>query len=644
MRLRYLHLRDVPPLTDVYFPLGHEDLLGREVIIRFVVGLNGSGKTRLLQSLAKAFLCLESGNKLPFHITLAYDLNDDLNSDRKRTIYWRYQPDSPDNNGLIEFDGSIADEFDDWEELKNIAENEPLHIALGRKEKKFSYRSIVKTEEIFNSNLSRILPKSVLIYTSGAVDSWNELFSISQNRTETETTFVEDDERPYKWDESAEIIYQREIGFEEVSETISEPTTISSAEPIGIFVELNHLKLVSLSVCLTQAISDFQLMKSSKEETLWLNEKTDEINQEKPAFGLRAILNEIGWLMPVTIGLHINFDLSFWRKNRANLSKLEQLYNSATEIVKDSAERSGRWLYFDLRKTISTSDKNDTTAAVLSNILGEDDSDPFPIFKTLYQWQKQSLLNDVSMTIKKHNLEDLLLFDWLSDGEKVFFGRMALLYLMKSKPDSLILLDEPETHFNDYWKRRLVDVIDDNLRDVSNEVLISTHSSIALTDAFKSEITVLSKKENTEGKVIAFSAPIQTFGSTPSEIMRTVFGNEDVVGQRANEFLDMVLKITTFPTEAKAIWDQLKENRNDSEILNSVVFNAIWEEVSKLHNYEDKERLLNVMRHLSDYIKKLTGIENTNVADVLKVIEEKLGPGYYRFEFNRRLSLINQEI
>ena len=56
MRLRYLHLQDLPPLQDVDIAFGHESLLGRALAIRFVVGVNGTGKTRLLQALTETFL------------------------------------------------------------------------------------------------------------------------------------------------------------------------------------------------------------------------------------------------------------------------------------------------------------------------------------------------------------------------------------------------------------------------------------------------------------------------------------------------------------------------------------------------------------------------------------------------------------
>ena len=71
MRLRYLSLRDAPPLQQLAIPFLQEAILGRQCAIRFVVGVNGSGKTRLLQALAQIFLALESAPniRLPFFVT-----------------------------------------------------------------------------------------------------------------------------------------------------------------------------------------------------------------------------------------------------------------------------------------------------------------------------------------------------------------------------------------------------------------------------------------------------------------------------------------------------------------------------------------------------------------------------------------------
>lgn len=643
MRLRYLHLKNVPPLEDLAVRFGHESLLGRAVSIRFVVGVNGSGKTRLLQTLAKAFLCLERGIKPSFHITLAYDIK----GDRERTIFWRYQADEHQNNGLIEFARSVRDdEVTDWEDLREKVEADPQAFPIRGK--------ILSSDEMQGASLRYVLPSSVLVYTSGATEAWQDIFKDVYAGIELSDNVSDEDERPWNWDEIAETRYATEsaesagAGEQEKQEA----AVPAEADSVGMFVQHEHLKLVTCAVTLVQAAQDFRQMIDPSTEKRWHEERAKEISGQQPAQGLRAILNEIGWLYPISVGVRINYDLALWKKSRANLYKLKKLYDCATSVLREPLNQPARWLYFDLRQTLPdvASNDNNTAAALLEALGDEDDAEPYTIFRRLYNWQRQGLIEGVTIAMRKYGLDDALLYDWLSDGERVFLGRMSLLHLMGKYPDSLIILDEPETHFNDYWKRRIVDVIDDNLRDMPNEVVISTHSSIALTDVFRSEITLLSKKETLDGSIAAFEPPIQTFGASPSEIMSKVFEAEDIVGQRANEFLDMILKLASFPQQVETVWsmfngsDPTKSAEVEQQILRSAEFQQLWQEVQALHNYENENRLYSVLAALKEYIRPDGANANgIKVADVLQTVESKLGPGYYRFEFNRRLASLEKE-
>lgn len=85
-------------------------------------------------------------------------------------------------------------------------------------------------------------------------------------------------------------------------------------------------------------------------------------------------------------------------------------------------------------------------------------------------------------TVPDDENEVVLTYDSLSDGERMLLGRMALLFLLKHQEGSLLLLDEPETHFNDVWKREIIDIVDESiLKNTSVQVFVATHSSIALT-------------------------------------------------------------------------------------------------------------------------------------------------------------------
>jgi hypothetical protein len=124
---------------------------------------------------------------------------------------------------------------------------------------------------------------------------------------------------------------------------------------------------------------------------------------------------------------------------------------------------------------------------------------------------------------------------------------MAFLLLLRKQDNSLLLLDEPETHFNDAWKRQIIDMVDDSiLKETSAQVLVSTHTSLALTDVFSCEITRLVKDQ---GTTRAERVAHPTFGADPGRILLHVFGAPDVIGARAAEFLRSKLDPAKWPRE-----------------------------------------------------------------------------------------------
>jgi energy-coupling factor transporter ATP-binding protein EcfA2 len=636
VRLRYLHLEGVPPLTDLRVIFGHEPVLGREVAIRFVVGVNGSGKTRFLQALADIFLHLERPSFPPFPVTLAYDLGA---SNEMRTIYLRHRPGETATSAFIEFARSLDVKGEqEWEELPEL------------KERDTSGRYPVKGELYLQGNLpgsgavSAFLPKALLAYTSGATARWQEIFYPAPPPDEyLPDTVMPEDERPLQWNIVNERRYQAESETStELSEWKRDEAGAGRATGIGHFVRPEELKLAVCAVTLEQALKDFKTIRNYGEARF-----LDSIKQEKT--GLRAILNAVDWLHPVAISMRLQLELE--RLSKEQSGQLAELFHCATTVLRDPAGQPGRLAVFDLLRPLPEREADDTsTAAALIDALTPETPEPFAIFRSLQNWREVGVLTDVNMAVRKRNLDDLLLYDWLSDGEKMFLGRMALLHLFKRQEDAMIILDEPETHFNDYWKRQIVDIIDDNLRDVASEVVISTHSSIALTDVFDTEITLLKKSER-DGSINAESPMIHTFGASPSEIMRKVFEAPDVVGQRANEFLDMVLKVAASPPQVENIWrafsatERLADNMPDiyESLSRSEDFINLWEKVKVIHTYENDRRLYNLLLSLWYQARReKPDLILVRVVDVLRMMEEKIGPGYYRFEFNRRLQALEE--
>jgi hypothetical protein len=196
--------------------------------------------------------------------------------------------------------------------------------------------------------------------------------------------------------------------------------------------------------------------------------------------------------------------------------------------------------------------------AIRSLFAGEQDPDEslWTLFSTLREWRNIGLLKDVDLTVQRLQRvqaadgqpdDHIHAYGSLSDGERMLLGRVAFMLLLRQQPNTLLLLDEPETHFNDAWKRQLIDLIDDGLlKNTSCQVLVSTHTSLALTDVFSCEITRFVKDCG-----VTRSLPVvhPTFGSDPGRLLLHVFGAPDVIGARAAEFLRSKLDPAKWPPE-----------------------------------------------------------------------------------------------
>jgi hypothetical protein len=133
----------------------------------------------------------------------------------------------------------------------------------------------------------------------------------------------------------------------------------------------------------------------------------------------------------------------------------------------------------------------------------------------------------------------LHLLEWLSDGEQSFLGRLCLFTLLGTT-EALILLDEPEVHFNDYWKRQIVYLLDAALTGRQSHVLITSHSSITLTDVPREDIVILQRDANFTSH--ASRPGMQTFAADPSDIIVHVFGAPVAAGAQSIARIEAALK------------------------------------------------------------------------------------------------------
>ena len=503
MKIRYFYIENYPPLDKLEISLPQKSLLeDRECSIKFIVGLNGSGKSHLQRAIFQTFLSLSKKEKPPFPVRIIYELKKRENAtiifyQHRANIYWWV----------------VNEVFPDYEEAHWEILIDDLISGIKKADHSImednSYKDVIP-----------FLPNAVIGYTTGSTDQWEQIIKEEISRMNLDEFTLdkleyEDLFRPTHWNKEKEKNYYLKQGeegkarVEAIRKVENEIIDISRQQDICRFLSPKFLKFGFLGSLLY-----YFVIKDN-------NELAEEFLN---------IMKQSEWELGLSFGWKINLDLDKLKLNR-QLNRVEKLFILANDVIKEPYPSEFRTLYFDLD---GISENNFSESII--DIFGKNDK-PFEFLKRLIEFNENGILEDVEIILKKKDLDGLILFSELSDGEQMFLCRMSLFHLLKDYDDALLILDEPETHFNDKWKREIVDMIDSALKDTASEVLISTHSSIVLTDVFHDEIVLLDK--DMEGTKRINVSP--TFGADPSEVMIRVFGSEESVGRRAQEWLEKQL-------------------------------------------------------------------------------------------------------
>jgi restriction system-associated AAA family ATPase len=132
----------------------------------------------------------------------------------------------------------------------------------------------------------------------------------------------------------------------------------------------------------------------------------------------------------------------------------------------------------------------------------------------------------------------------LSDGEHQL-AQILGIFAMVSSPNSLFLLDEPESHSNPQWRVEFISSLMDLMTSQGNrrsrspasrqDALMTTHAPFVPSDMDKERVLIFSKDQTT--KEIRVRRPlIQTFGTSFEAILEECFGvTPPISGEARNE-------------------------------------------------------------------------------------------------------------
>lgn len=171
--------------------------------------------------------------------------------------------------------------------------------------------------------------------------------------------------------------------------------------------------------------------------------------------------------------------------------------------------------------------------------------------------------------VYKKGLQYPIKYKNLSDGEHQFLQVVGIV-MMAEEDGCLFLFDEPDTHYNPLWRSKLVSAINKVTRYRTSrnehktslqEIVITTHSPFVLSDMRKKHVYVFEKNKN---RVSFKECPIETYGASAGAILDAIFGQEDTISAKAKTELDDLFKNIKDMDDVKRVVEQLNTQFGES--------------------------------------------------------------------------------
>lgn len=192
--------------------------------------------------------------------------------------------------------------------------------------------------------------------------------------------------------------------------------------------------------------------------------------------------------------------LDFWGAKGVVREFLEDLYDAAmapistVETVRRDFRKSNKEEHLFLY--ISNQKKLEKIAKKYGNNA--------EFFKRLESTYISDLILEVRVKVKKRHVDGNITFKELSEGEQQLLTVLGLLRFTKEE-ESLILLDEPDTHLNPLWKWKYMNLLEEVVqKPETSQIIMTTHDPLVIGGLTKEEIRIFytEKAKDEEGKEI----------------------------------------------------------------------------------------------------------------------------------------------
>ena len=143
-----------------------------------------------------------------------------------------------------------------------------------------------------------------------------------------------------------------------------------------------------------------------------------------------------------------------------------------------------------------------------------------------------------------------------SDGEHQFIHTIGICLLLKDRR-ALLLLDEPETHFNPSWRAKFIKILNDSItsgnpRGLPNgnfnvhllkDILLTSHSPFIISDCMPENVVLFEKDYEgftTAKKVTELDSSFNTYGTSMELILNRLFDYDQSIGDLSYSELESI--------------------------------------------------------------------------------------------------------
>jgi len=505
-----------------FHSLSEKDMYGMLEFRPFCfIGINGSGKSNVLEALASIFYHLE--------LCVAKFKPDIL------TNYFREEVSNPDAYKLVYLIGEKDNSDLKFSSFKKITIEKEVGLApkmyfqkmhplfVFREEKKEVSLKPKKTSSYTDAAPGKAyLPDVIVGYSSGE----NEILSLP-------------------------FIKNRLIHFDEYKEAVHKRYLYSEPENSLVYIDTDMSQAVLLSILLFES-----------EETL------SPITSELKIEGLRSFR--------INLNLH-SFELKLIGSESNELEirkvpilsqlqgKIDKLKSCATTWYED---KSKIWLDFFV---------NDSTKKVFCENFNSS-FELFRFFQILYElnarvidektkesvYQSKGYHTDRKLPTAKPEENVFFFLDYLiqkkvglenkpielllrniSDGEHQFLHTMGICLMLKDRR-TLLLLDEPETHFNPKWRAEFIKILNDSIKaggtnNFLKDVLLTSHSPFIISDCMPDNVLFFTRNDKKLLEVKrASELGLKTYGSSVDYILKNFFETDLISSKSLGDLKDII--------------------------------------------------------------------------------------------------------